>query len=62
MKMRMCWEIAKNLGRLFSLDFWKLALFDKEFPAKSIVLMTIFASCADIIRMIIVPGYPGSKA
>lgn len=62
MKLRLCWEIVKNLGRLFSLDFWKLALFDKEFPTKTIVLLTIFTACADILRMILVPGYPGSEA
>ena len=61
MKRRMCLEILKNIGFLLSYDFWELAFFDKNFPAKTIFLLTIFTAISDTVKMIIVPGYPGNQ-
>ncbi len=62
MKLRMCREIAQNLGRLLSYDFWEKAVFDKDFPAGRIILLTLFTTCADLVQMVIVPGYPDKAA
>ena len=58
MKLRLCLEILKNIGYLMSFDFWKAAMFDKDFPAGKIFLLMLFAGCADILQMIVKPGYP----
>lgn len=58
MKWRMCKCIARNIGYVLSYDFWKSALFDRNFPAKTIFLFTIFTAISDTVKMILVPGYP----
>ena len=62
MKLRLCVDIARNLGRLLSYEFWETALSDKDFPTGTIVLLTLFAACSDILQMLLVPGYPGKTA
>jgi precorrin-3B methylase len=61
MKIQLCKAIAKNIGTLLSIDFWLAGLRDKDFPARTIATMIIFAACADILQMILVPGYPGTN-
>jgi hypothetical protein len=58
----MCKGIAKNIGFLFSYDFWQLAFKDKDFPVIGMILLVVFTSIADILRMIFIPGYPGKVA
>ncbi len=61
MKLRLLLQIAKNIGYLFSLDFWRSAWVDPE-TARTLVVLVLFVGCADILRMILIPGYPGSEA
>jgi hypothetical protein len=61
MKLRMLKEIAWNIGYLFSLSFWRTVWTDPTL-AKSLALLVLFTGCADILQIILVPGYPGSEA
>ena len=61
MKLQLCVAIARNVSWLFSYDFW-LGAYRKDFSAKSVILLVLFAAMADILRMVLVPGYPGKAA
>ncbi|MBP9771947.1 MAG: hypothetical protein KBD16_03440 [Candidatus Pacebacteria bacterium] len=58
MKSRLCWAILKNFGRLLSWSFWENAFTKPDFPAWMFVKMIVITAFADIVLMIIKPGYP----
>lgn len=62
MKWLLLKAIARNIGMLGSYDFWKLVFTDRDFPVKSILFLVLFAGCADILRIVFIPGYPGNTA
>ena len=61
-KTQLCWQIVKNLAWLLSYDFWRAVFFEKEFQTRAWVSLILFAACADILRMVLVPGYPDKTA
>ncbi|MBA3733512.1 hypothetical protein H0W91_04035 [Patescibacteria group bacterium] len=62
MKFLMCKAIARNIAYLLSWGFWKPALSDPDYPAKTMALLILFAAFADIMQMILKPGYPSKVA
>jgi hypothetical protein len=58
MKLRLCYEILKNFGRLLSFDFWRLGITNPDFPTFQFVKMILVLAFVDIVKMIICPGYP----
>ena len=58
MKIQLCFAILKNFGRLLSWSFWEKAITNPDFPAWMFVKMIVIGACADILRMIVKPGYP----
>lgn len=61
MKLRLCWEIFKNLAWLLSWDFLKAAREDWA-HAKLFAMLILYTAANDILRMIFVPGYPNKAA
>jgi hypothetical protein len=61
MKLRLCYEIVKNLGRLLSFDFWKVVIREPRVGVYFIKAI-LFTAVIDIVSMIIIPGYPEDNA
>ena len=62
MKWQVLVAIAKNIGFLFSYDFWNAVMSDPDFPAKAVFKITFFAACSDILHILIKPGFPNKTA
>ena len=61
MKRELLWAICKNIGRLFSGDFWWCSLTNPDFPTWLFIKMIVVSAVADLGLMILKPGYPSNE-
>jgi hypothetical protein len=58
LKLKLLWEIVRNLGRLLSGDFWYKTLTDEDFEAWSYVKIIFMSAAADIFLVCSRSDYP----